>query len=119
MKTGAQLETAHSQSAFESSFGKVFHSLLGTYLLDDRMDYSEVLPPDTYDPLLRRFALVAPLSSRPLATEWTVRALSDTPLLASSFSPSQIYEHHFSNDSDQNFETNLQTRTRYKPVDRK
>ncbi|KAG6804925.1 hypothetical protein H0H92_001677, partial [Tricholoma furcatifolium] len=52
MKTGAQLETAHSQSAFESSFGK-------------------------------------------------------------------IYEHHFSNDADQNFETNLQTRTRYKPVDRK
>ena len=67
---------------------------MGSYSFESPSFFSELEPPKAYDFILQNVALCAPRLSRPLSTPWTRRALS-----YDSFP--------------------LQTRTKYKTVDRK
>lgn len=57
------------------SLGHSLHVLMGNYSFDSA--FLEVNPPETYNYLLQQFAYITLITSEPISTEWTRRALSD------------------------------------------
>ncbi|GLB42559.1 hypothetical protein LshimejAT787_1200080 [Lyophyllum shimeji] len=96
LKTDACSQTALRQDASVPRFGRSLNALLGSYDYNDTPELTELCPPEAYDNILRSVAYATPTSSKPLVTPWTRRAFSPAPRL-----------------------TALQTRTKYKTVDRK
>ncbi|GLB39064.1 hypothetical protein LshimejAT787_0602260 [Lyophyllum shimeji] len=89
-----------SQGMLVPSFGRTIYTLLGSYSLDPDAELTDICPPETYDSILLQASYAAPASSVPLDTPWTKRALcSDTRTTSAAL--------------------RLQTRTKYKTVDRK
>ena len=76
------------------TLGRSLYSLIGTYGFDSPSFISELEPPAAYDFILQNIAHSSPRTSRPLSTPWTRRALT--------------YD-----------SCPLQTKTRYKTVDKK
>ena len=94
MRTDAYPEPGLDQDASVPTLGRSLHALMGTYGFDSLPFISDLEPPDTYDFILQIIAHCSPRKSRPLLTPWTRRALT--------------------------YESNpLQTRTKYKTVDKK
>jgi hypothetical protein len=63
----------------------------------DSFSLASLLPPETYDPLLRTLSFAAPEGTKPIISPWTLRALTEEPYCL----------------------TVNAARKRYKPVDRK
>ena len=94
MRTDAYPEPGLDQDVSVPTLGRSLHVLMGTYGFDSLPFISDLEPPDTYDFILQIIAHCSPRKSRPLLTPWTRRALT--------------------------YESNpLQTRTKYKTVDKK
>jgi len=94
MKTGAYPKPGLDQDVPVPTLGHALHAMMGTYGFDSPSFISDLEPPDSYDFILQNIAHCSPRTSRPLFTPWTKHALT--------------------------YESNpLQTRTKYKTVDRK
>lgn len=94
MKTDAYPKPGPDQDASVPTLGCSLHALMGTYSFDSPSFISYLEPPETYDFILQKVAHCSPRSSRPFLTPWTRHALT--------------------------YESNpLQSRTKYKPVDKK
>ena len=94
MRTDAYPEPGLDQDASVPTLGRSLHALMGTYGFEPSSFVSDLEPPDAYDKILQNVAHCTPRTSRPLLTPWTRRAFT--------------------------YESNpLQTRTKYKTVDKK
>ena len=94
MKTGAYAEPGFDQDVLVPTLRRTLHAMMGTYGFDSPSSILDLELPDSYDFILQNIAHCSPRTSRPLLTNWTKRALT--------------------------YESNpLQTRTKYKTVDRK
>ena len=94
MKSDMYPKPGHSQDVSIPTLGRSLFSLMGTYSFDSPSFVSELEPPKAYDFILQNIAHCTPRFSRPLSTPWTRHALTY-----------DVYP--------------LQTRTKYKTVDKK
>ena len=81
------------------SLGRGLHELIGNRSLNSSLSLLDVEPPESYDSLLRCVAYSTPTSCKIIPTPWTCRTLTYEPRTTSALK--------------------LQTRTRYKTVDKK
>jgi len=87
-------EPGLNQDVFVPTLGHLLHALMGSYGFDFPSFVPDLEPPEVYDSLLQNIAHCTPRASWLLLTPWTRCALT--------------------------YESNpLQTRTKYKPVDKK
>ena len=94
MRTDTYPKPGSDQDTSIPTLGHLLHTLMGTYGFDFPSFVSNLEPPKTYDLLLKNVAHCTPRMSRLLLTPWTRRTLT--------------------------YESNpLQTRKKYKTVDKK